>query len=103
MGSCGRESCNIWLRLWRCIYLPYASEYWTHAKEWKEFKHFVKRLFTDKWTRQYFWHDSFGCYFYRWFICPFKGHRDVRAIEDYVSGEVEYHYCFACEKKVKGF
>lgn len=75
MGAC-RETNNIWFYL--------KKRWWKHLFE--------------SFTGPYFWHDSFGQYLNRWFLCPILGHRKVKDVSD--PGEKEKLYCFNCERDV---
>ena len=77
--GCSRETNNIWF---------YLKKGW-----WK--------YFFRSFRGSYFWHDSFGVYINRWFICPIFGHRKVKYLEGQGNPEENWFYCFACRKYVK--
>ena len=71
MGA-SREGANIWWLLF-------------HHPRWIK-----KRTFTSP----YFWHDSFGKFWFRLIVCRFFGHNNI---QDTGVGRSELH-CFNCEK-----
>lgn len=49
--------------------------------------------------KSYLWEDSFGCYLYRWVLCPLFGH-DPRHLSDSCDGKGPHIYCFKCQSRL---
>ena len=91
MGAC-RKTMSLWHYAKKAF--TYRSPYWTR---WDSFKEFLRLRVDNK----YFWHDSFGQYLNRWFVCPFFGHRSLQYLSDGgCSCDAPHWHCFACEKSL---
>ena len=83
MGAC-RENQSIW--------------HWLFGKYRRPHIFFKRKM----WRGEYFWHDSFGRYLNRWFVCSFFGHRKLQYLADGgCSCDDPVWHCFACEKSFK--
>ncbi len=82
----GRQVMSLWF--WLGFWQNYAGK---GKRKWR-FPEFIKQ---KKYKSQYFMHDSFGKYYYRFLICPFRGHKNKQYIPD--DG---YKYCFDCEQLI---
>jgi len=92
MGAC-RQTFSLWHYLKRIFKRP--SHYFGR---W----YCIKQFLFLRINGTYFWHDSFGRYLNRWFVCPFFGHRDLKYLSDGdCSGDDSAWHCFACEKSFK--
>jgi len=81
MSSC-RETGNIWF---------YLSGRWGGKGSWRGWRLFKRRF----WRNRYIWHDTCGKFFYRFFVCPWRGHGFTRAVND--PGDPLRVHCFHCE------
>jgi hypothetical protein len=93
MGNC-RDTKNIWWYLFGRY-----SFYQTRWKRWRGHTLFTKEFWTG-YNKRYIFHDSFGQFWNRIFVCPIFGHKKIQDISD-PNEPMELH-CFKCEKKIEG-
>lgn len=93
--SCCRQIASIW------FYIKWHYQASTGKKPECYNSLYEDLMFCFK--SHYFWHDSFGKFINRWFICPLIGHKNVQYVERFdveLDKEIQVKYCFKCEKYI---
>ena len=83
--STSREGANIWWILFQRHY----------KRSLRDRVQSLKRAIKSS----YFWHDSFGHFYFKWFHCPILGH-EWQNVKD-PGNEPDDWYCFKCQQRDK--
>ena len=81
--SASREGANIW---WILFQRKFKETILGRIKR-------LKRALKS----EYFWHDSFGHFYFRWFHCPILGH-EWKNVKD-PDQKIDDWYCFRCQSR----